>query len=337
MRPTRILETILYAEDTVAMRGFYEGVLGLPVHNDIPGHMVFFKLPSQMLLVFNPNITSTQKAENGPPPHGKLGAGHVCFRATRAEVDQWQAHLEKSGVAVEKVIDWPQGGRSIYFRDPAGNSVEFAEGRMWGLPDLKTLANQKIVIATHNKGKLEEFRQLLAPYGVDAVSAGELNLPEPAETENTFKGNARIKAESALKGSDLIAVADDSGLCVDALNGDPGVYTADWAGPSRDWSQAMRLVEEKLQAKAATTPDKRRAQFKCTLCIMWPDGETRFIEGVAPGTLTWPPRGKLGHGYDPMFEPDGGNGKTFAEMTHDEKNALSHRGRALEKFFAELL
>lgn len=201
----------------------------------------------------------------------------------------------------------------------------------------RKLTGETIVIATHNKGKLEEFAQLLAPHGVKTKSAGELGLPEPVETESTFTGNARIKAQSAVKGSGLIAVSDDSGLCVDALNGDPGVYTADWAGPSRDWSQAMRLVEEKLQATGATTPAQRTAQFKCTLCVMWPDGETRFFEGVAPGTLTWPPRGKLGHGYDPMFEPDGGNGKTFAEMMADEKNALSHRGRALEKFFAELL
>jgi non-canonical purine NTP pyrophosphatase (RdgB/HAM1 family) len=336
MRPTRILETILYAEDTAAMRGFYEGVLGLPVHHEVPGHMVFFKMPTQMLLVFNPKITSQQKIENGPPPHGATGAGHVCFRCGADELDQWRAQLAQHGVAIEKVIDWPRGGRSIYFRDPAGNSLEFSPDAAWALAPLKTLAGQKIVVATHNKGKLEEFQQLLAPYGVNAQSAGALGLPEPAETENTFKGNARIKAESAQKSSGLIAVSDDSGLCVDALEGAPGVYTADWAGPTRDWMQAMRLVEEKLQAKGGTTPDKRRAQFKCTLCVMWPDGETRYFEGVAPGTLTWPPRGTLGHGYDPMFEPDGGAGKTFAEMTHDAKNLLSHRGRALEKLLAEL-
>ncbi len=198
------------------------------------------------------------------------------------------------------------------------------------------LTNQKIVIATHNKGKLEEFAQLLAPYGVQAHSAGELGLPEPDETENTFKGNARIKAESAMKGSGLIAVADDSGLCVDALDGAPGVYTADWAGPTRDWSMAMRAVEEKLSAKGATQLVQRKAQFKCTLCVMWPDGETRFFEGIAPGHLTWPPRGQQGHGYDPMFVPDGGDGKTFAELTPDAKNKISHRARALEKLIAEL-
>ena len=199
----------------------------------------------------------------------------------------------------------------------------------------RKLSGETIVIATHNKGKLEEFVQLLAPYGVTAKSAGALGLPEPVETENTFRGNALIKAESACKASGLIAIADDSGLCVDALDGAPGVYTADWAGPSRDWTQAMRLVEEKLQAAKATTPAQRKAQFKCTLCVMWPDGETRYFEGVAPGHLTWPPRGTLGHGYDPMFVPDG-QPLTFAEMTHDAKNRISHRALALEKLIREL-
>jgi XTP/dITP diphosphohydrolase len=119
------------------------------------------------------------------------------------------------------------------------------------------------------------------------------------------------------------------------LNGDPGVYTADWAGPTRDWKMAMRLVEEKLQAAGATTAAQRRAQFKCTLCVMWPDGVERFYEGVAPGTLVWPPRGTFGHGYDPVFVPDG-QSQTFAEMTHEKKNTMSHRARALEKLLSDL-
>ena len=137
----------------------------------------------------------------------------------------------------------------------------------------KTLRGQKIVVATHNKGKLAEFADLLKPYGVTAVSAGELGLAVPAETESTFKGNARIKAESACKASGLIALADDSGLCVQALDGAPGVYTADWAGPDRDWTRAMRLVEEKLQAVGGG----REATFCCTLCVVWPDGEERWV------------------------------------------------------------
>ncbi len=200
---------------------------------------------------------------------------------------------------------------------------------------MRTLANQKIVVATHNKGKLAEFAALLKPHGVTAVSAGELGLPEPAETETTFAGNARIKAEAAMKASGLIAMSDDSGLCVEALAGQPGVYTADWAGPERDWTRAMRLVEEKLQAKGATTPDRRRAEFVCTLCVMWPDGEERIFEGRVSGHLTWPPRGTLGHGYDPMFVPTGGR-QTFAEIDPAEKNKISHRARALEKLVDEL-
>lgn len=199
----------------------------------------------------------------------------------------------------------------------------------------RKLTGQRIVVATHNKGKLAEFADLLKPYGVTAVSAGELGLPEPAETETTFAGNARIKAEAAMKASGLIALSDDSGLCVESLGGEPGVYTADWAGPDRDWNCAMRLVEEKLAAKGASTPDQRRAAFVCTLCVMWPDGETKLYEGRAEGHLAWPPRGALGHGYDPMFVPDGGS-RTFAELDPAEKNRISHRARALEKLVADL-
>ncbi len=199
----------------------------------------------------------------------------------------------------------------------------------------RKLTGERIVVATHNKGKLEEFAELLKPYGVDAVSAGVLGLAEPEETENSFQGNARIKAVSASKGSGLIVIADDSGLCVEALNGDPGVYTADWAGPNRDFSLAMRLVEEKLKVAGAVTPEQRRAAFVCILCVMWPDGEERLYEGRAAGHLVWPPRGKLGHGYDPVFVPDG-ESLTFAEMENAGKNLISHRGRALEKLVRDL-
>ena len=199
----------------------------------------------------------------------------------------------------------------------------------------RKLTNQKILIATHNRGKLEEFSELLAPYGVKLASAKELGLREPAETETTFRGNALIKAEAGCKASGLITIADDSGLCVDALGGAPGVYTADWAGPARDWTLAMRLVEGKLAAVKADLPAQRKAQFCCTLCVKWPDGEVRYYEGVAPGQMMWPPRGKLGHGYDPAFKPDGAE-VTFAEMSHADKNKISHRGLALEKLLADL-
>lgn len=200
----------------------------------------------------------------------------------------------------------------------------------------RSLHGARIVVATHNKGKLEEFAELLKPHGVSAVSAGELGVSEPQETESTFAGNARIKALNACKASGLIAVSDDSGLCVDALDGDPGVYTADWAGPARDFSMAMRLVEEKLQAKGALMPAQRRATFVCTLYVIWPDGEERIYEGRAPGHLVWPPRGKLGHGYDPVFVPDGET-QTFGELDNARKNRLSHRARALEKLARDLL
>lgn len=200
---------------------------------------------------------------------------------------------------------------------------------------MKSLRGETLLIATHNKGKLEEFRQLLAPYGVDVKSAGELNLAEPAETEDSFVGNARIKAKAASDATGLITLADDSGLSVDALDGAPGVYTADWAGPGRDWNMAMRTVQEKLAALGATEPAQRRAAFNCTLLVLWPDGEERVYVGKARGHLTWPPRGALGHGYDPMFVPDGGN-QTFAEMTHEQKNAISHRGRALALMLKDL-
>ncbi len=200
---------------------------------------------------------------------------------------------------------------------------------------MRSLKGQKILIATHNKGKLEEFREIFAPHGVDVTSAGEMNLGEPEETEDSFIGNARIKAKAAVEATGLITIADDSGLCVDALGGAPGVYTADWAGPSRDWMQAMRLVEEKLQAKGAVTPDQRTASFNCTLLVLWPDGEERIYVGKAPGHLSWPPRGAFGHGYDPIFVPEW-QSKTFSELSHEDKNKISHRGRALELLMKDL-
>ncbi len=200
----------------------------------------------------------------------------------------------------------------------------------------RRLRGEKVLIATHNAGKLEEFREILAPFGVNVMSAGELGLIEPLETEATFEGNARIKAKAAMAATGFITISDDSGLCVDALNGAPGVYTADWAGPSRDWMMAMRTVEEKLQAAGATTPEKRTAQFMATLCVMWPDGHEEFYVGKVPGTLSWPPRGTFGHGYDPVFVPQGET-LAFGEMTHEKKNTLSHRARAVEKMVKALL
>lgn len=186
----------------------------------------------------------------------------------------------------------------------------------------------RIVIATHNSGKLEEMRGLLAPYGVEAVSAGELGLPEPDETGLTFAENARIKAVSAAKASGLPAFADDSGLCVDALGGAPGLYTARWAGPEKDFMAAMTRVEEELRDAGAELPDLRRGYFISALCLAWPDGHVEDFEGVVHGTLVWPPRGPAGFGYDPMFQPDG-HERTFGEMTGAEKHGLPPLGRGL--------
>ncbi|NOD93945.1 RdgB/HAM1 family non-canonical purine NTP pyrophosphatase [Ruegeria sp. HKCCD4884] len=189
----------------------------------------------------------------------------------------------------------------------------------------------RLLVATHNKGKLEEMAHLLEPFGVTVVGAGEMNLPEPEETEDTFVGNARIKAHAAAKATSLPALSDDSGITIDALDGAPGVYTADWAETAngRDFLMAMTRAHNELEAKNA--PHPRTAQFRCTLVLAWPDGHDEVFEGIAPGHLVWPIRGKDGFGYDPMFVPDG-HDITFAEMDRWEKNKISHRGRAVEKF-----
>jgi XTP/dITP diphosphohydrolase len=195
----------------------------------------------------------------------------------------------------------------------------------------------KLVIATHNPGKLVEMRELLAPHGVEAVSAGELGLGEPEETGKTFEANARIKAVAAAQATKLPAFADDSGLVVDALDGAPGIYSARWAGPNKDFNEAMTRIERLLQERGATTPDKRGAHFVSALCVAWPDDHLEEVEARADGTLVWPPRGTAGFGYDPMFMPDGFD-RTFGEMTGVEKHGLpplglglSHRARAFVK------
>jgi len=191
----------------------------------------------------------------------------------------------------------------------------------------------RLLIATHNAGKLEEMQALFAPSGLAVVSSAALGLPEPEETESTFLGNARIKAHAAARASGLIALGDDSGLEVDALGGQPGVYTADWAETptGRDFGMAMRKVHDALVAAGAVAP--WRARFRCTLVLAWPDGHDEVFEGVADGTLVWPVRGVEGHGFDPMFVPEG-ESRTFAEMSHAEKNRISHRARAIAGLMA---
>jgi XTP/dITP diphosphohydrolase len=194
-----------------------------------------------------------------------------------------------------------------------------------------TLPENTLVIATHNRGKLEEIADLLRPYPVTLRSAAELELAEPDETEDSFVGNARLKAHAAARASGFAALADDSGLCVDALGGAPGVYTADWAETptGRDFAMAMGRVWNNLEA--ANTPAPRRAQFRCTLVLAWPDGRDLVFEGEMQGQVVWPLRGDQGHGFDPMFQPDG-HGITCGEMDRWEKNRISHRGAAFAKF-----
>ena len=207
---------------------------------------------------------------------------------------------------------------------------------------MDTLAARKVVVASHNEGKLREFADLMAPFGFEAKSAREYGLPEPEETGTTFEENAYIKAAAAAKATGLPALSDDSGLVVDALDGQPGVYTANWAEKpqgGRDFMLAMTKTEELLRAKGAVTPEDRRGRFVAVICLAQPDGRAEYFRGEAEGTLVWPPRGDKGFGYDPVFMPDG-HIRTFGEMTAAEKHgwkpgqptALSHRARAFRKF-----
>lgn len=199
----------------------------------------------------------------------------------------------------------------------------------------RKLTPGRLVIASHNQGKVREIRALLEPYGIEPVSAGDLGLPEPEETGTTFAENALLKARASAEGADCVALADDSGLCVSALGGKPGVYTADWAErqafegePGRDWYMAMGKVEGLL---AEQGPDvDRSAYFACTLALAWPDGHSEVFEGRIEGNLVWPPRGTLGFGYDPVFQPIGFK-ETFAELDPAQKQAMSHRADAFRK------
>ncbi len=186
----------------------------------------------------------------------------------------------------------------------------------------------RLVLASHNRGKLREIAELVSPFGVAAVSAGDLGLPEPEESAPDFAGNAQLKALASARGAALPALADDSGFCVAALGGAPGVLSARWAGPEKDFAAAMRMV----QARMAEAAD-RRAWFACALCLAWPDGETATYLGRVEGVFVWPPRGERGFGYDPAFVPDGG-AATYGEMSPAEKHATSHRARAMAQLVA---
>ena len=190
------------------------------------------------------------------------------------------------------------------------------------------LAPGPLVIASHNQGKVREIADLLGPFGIEPVSAASLNLPEPEETEDSFLGNARLKSLATTRATGMVALADDSGLCVDAIGGAPGIYSARWAGPEKDFGLAMDRVERALIEHDKTVPN-RNAHFVCALSLAWPDGHTEDFEGKVFGSLIWPPRGEHGFGYDPMFMPRGLD-ITFGEMDPARKHAMSHRAKAFE-------
>lgn len=198
---------------------------------------------------------------------------------------------------------------------------------------VRKFIDKQLLVATHNSGKLDEIARLLEPFGIQVSSAKDHGLAEPAETETTFVGNARIKAHAAAKATGLPALADDSGIMIDALGGAPGVYTADWAETpnGRDFQMAMKRAWNELEAVNAPYP--RRAKFCCTLVLAWPDGHDEVFPGEMPGQVVWPGRGDQGHGYDPMFQPDGYT-ETFGEMDRWKKNEVSHRADAFRKLVA---
>lgn len=192
----------------------------------------------------------------------------------------------------------------------------------------RRFALPRLVVATHNRGKAGEIRTMLAPFGVEIVSAGELGLPAPDETGTSFEANATLKALAATRASGLPVLADDSGLSVHALDDQPGVYTADWEGPTRDAMVGMRRIQDELAARRVPhTDEARTATFHCVLALAWPDEHLELFHGTLDGSIVWPPRGTGGHGYDPCFQPKGDT-RTTAQMSEAEKNAISHRGRA---------
>jgi XTP/dITP diphosphohydrolase len=196
---------------------------------------------------------------------------------------------------------------------------------------IRKLAPGKLVIASHNEGKVREIAALLAGHGLEPISAASLDLPEPEETGTTFIANAELKARQAADLSGLAALADDSGLCVEALGGEPGIFSARWAGPKRDFGDAMRLVEQQLER--AGEGAGRDAHFICALALAWPDGHVESFEGRVDGVMVWPPRGTQGFGYDPAFQPLG-HDQTFGEMDAEAKHAMSHRADAFAKLVA---
>ncbi|MEH6525720.1 MAG: RdgB/HAM1 family non-canonical purine NTP pyrophosphatase [Sneathiella sp.] len=198
------------------------------------------------------------------------------------------------------------------------------------MTEARKFSGPKLVVASHNPGKVREIQALLDEYGVTPISAGDMGLPEPVEDGDTFIANAEIKALAAARATNIVSLSDDSGFAVDMLDGAPGIYSARWAGPKKDFALAMQTVEDKLVEKQANEPAKRSASFICALTLAWPDGHTESFEGRIEGTSVWPPRGNNGFGYDPVFVPAGYD-QTFGEMDPSAKHALSHRANAFRQ------
>ena len=276
------------------------------------------------------------------PPHGTPVKGTSVLRRALQKSHDWKARLEAKGIAIEADFEWPAGGRSIYFRDPSGNSIEFAEPGFGELHE--DLSARKIVVASHNAGKLREFADLMAPFGFEAKSAREYGLPEPDETGTTFEQNAYIKAHAAAVATGLPALSDDSGLVIDALGGQPGVYTANWAESRRRHARFRHghAARRSWRCRRSARPNRRSAPAvrRGHLPVPVPMARPNISAARREGTLVWPPRGEMGFGYDPGVPCRTATTRTFGEMTAQEKHgwtpgqpaALSHRARAFQKF-----
>ncbi len=340
MQPAGILETILYARDLDAIETFYADVLEMTPFSKMAGRQLFYRCGGQVLLIFNPDATVKPPAATAlpVPPHGAVGPGHICFAANAREINAWRERLEFEGCRDRSRLHLAGLRRTLDLLPRPGRQLP----RIRRTQDLGTALMPKLqrgtrlVVASHNPGKIREINDLIRPFGLTAVSAGELGVSEPEETEATFAGNARLKAVHSANATGLPALSDDSGLEVDALGGAPGIYSARWAGSSKDFDVAMKLVADKLTACGAWAGQGPRANFTAALCLACPTGETQVFEGRVFGQLVWPPRGSRGFGYDPMFIADGQT-LTFGEMEPDKKHAISHRARAFTLFVAECL
>ena len=317
--PAGILETVLYARDLGAIEDFYRRALGLEPFAKAEGRHVFYRLGEQVLLIFNPDATK-------PPADDAEAPGAAARRRRRGPrvLPRHAPTRSPPGARTSRSKASPSrptsngpraAARSISATPPAiaWSSPSRASGVSREAMTRRLQRGDRLVVATHNPGKVWEINKLIEPYGLAAVSAGELGLTEPEETETTFEGNAKLKALFAAKGSGLPALADDSGIEIDALGGAPGVYTADWAGPQRDFSIAMQRVHDELSSGRPGRASRYAPTSSRVLCLAWPDGETQLFEGKVYGHVVWPPRGGNGFGYDPIFVADGQE-QTFGEM-----------------------